>query len=652
MITISDLTFSYGGRTLFDRVALHIRPEDRLGIVGPNGSGKTTLLRIITGELAPEEGNIARRKNISIGLLQQEVIHDRGRTVFETAVSPFAHLMEIERRLEEINHQLADMPEGAAHDELLALSGSLQHTYDTDGGFTYRARTAEILLGLGFRREEFDRLIDTLSGGWQMRVSLARLLLSSPDILLLDEPTNHLDLPALLWFEDYIRTFPGAVAVISHDTYFLDRIARRIVDIANRKLDIYSGNYSFFEVEKEKRKEILLGRIARQEREIRETEKFIERFRYKATKARQVQSRIKQLDKIDRIEAPPEEKSLRFSFRAKIRPGLNILALTDISKSYGEKIVLDNVKLSINRGDKVAIIGANGLGKTTLMRVIAGATQFTGSRVLGHNVSIGYYSQDQYELLNPDRTVLEEASDACGENFTGNLRATLGVFLFSGADVEKKVISLSGGEKSRLMFVKLMMNPANFLLLDEPTNHLDPQSRRMLEQVMQSYDGTICFVSHDRAFINSIANRIVEITPEGITEYIGSYEDYREQKRLREESASPAALQTEKKLTSEERKIERRERAKFVAERARALAPLKNSVEESEARIAALEARIAEIESALADPAVYSDPEKMRTLPAELKQSRESLESTLETWSELSEQLDALKNEFDSRGSA
>ncbi len=646
MIQLNDITFSFGGRVLMDSLSLHVKPQDRLGLVGANGSGKTTLLRIINEDIKEFEGRAHRRKGLTVGLLPQEGERDRGRTVFDAALEPFANLLALEKEIEHLNAAAAEQT-GDEQKTTLNRYGELQHKYELNGGFTFRARAAEILSGLGFSAGEQQREIGTLSGGWQMRVALARLLLQRPDILLLDEPTNHLDLPALIWFENFLQTYPGAVMVVSHDRAFLDRVSRRIVELTGRKLEIYNGNYSFYEKEKEKRTEILLNRIANQEREIKHMEQFIERFRYKNTKARSVQSRIKMLDKIERLEAPEESQGLKFSFKAATRSGKVVIQLQDICKSYGDKKVLRSVNLTINRGDRVAVIGANGLGKTTLMRVIADRTDYTGERKPGHKVSIHYFAQDQYEMLSPDKTVLEEAGEAAGGNFAGNIRTLLGVFLFHGDDVEKKVEVLSGGEKSRLLLAKMMVGPANFLLLDEPTNHLDPPAREMLEQVLAEYDGTLCFVSHDRYFINSVANRIVEITPGGIEQYIGNYDDFVLIKKNREQAARNGSAASATTAQEPDRNREaKRDRAQLILDRGRALNPIRKNIEKTETRISNLETRIAEIEQTLADPETYNDPQKARSLPAELKEKKNELEDALSAWESLSEELAEKELEF------
>ena len=645
MIQMHGIKFGFGGRQLMDGLSLHVRPQDRLGLVGPNGCGKTTLMRIISDEIESFEGSVSRRKGLTVGLLPQDGIYDRGRTVFNAALDSFSELLDMEREINELNAAASTETDEAKRDEIVHRAGNLQTEFENRGGFEFRSRTGEILTGLGFARDEFDREISTLSGGWQMRVALAKLLLKRPDVLLLDEPTNHLDLPALIWFESFLQTYPGAVVVISHDQCFLDRTVRRIAEFHMRKLDLYNGNYSYYEIEKEKRLELLMNRIANQEREIKRQEQFIERFRYKATKARAVQSRIKKLEKIERIEAPEEARELTFAFRTRSKSGKLVARLSGVNKSYGEKHVLRNVDLTINRGERVAIIGANGLGKSTLMRVIAGRTEFTGDRGLGYNVTINYFSQDQYELLSPDKTVLEEAVESCGEGYGGNVRTLLGVFLFSGADVEKKVAVLSGGEKSRLLLAKMMANPANFILLDEPTNHLDPPSREMLEQVLSDYDGTLCFVSHDRYFINSLATAIVDITPSGADYYLGNFEDYEIQKRMRAQGVQGSA--SEDSGNGAAKKEARRDRAQFILERSRALAPLKKAVADAESEIHRLETRVAELEEILADPATYNDPERARTLPAELKSVKQALDTVMADWERYSEELSEKEKEYE-----
>ena len=646
MIELKGVTFGFGAQELMRDVGLQIREGDRLGLVGPNGSGKTTLLRIIHGRIRDFEGEVSRRRDTTTGLLPQEGIYEQGRTVFDAALETFADLIEAERHIQDLNERLEKDPADAA---LLEQSGRLQHEYETRGGFTFRARTAEVLTGLGFIESDFQRDMSEFSGGWQMRVALARLLLRAPDALLLDEPTNHLDLPARLWFEDFIRTYPGAVLLISHDPCFLDNIVTRIAEFSNRKLELYSGNYSRYRVEKEQRLEILRNRKQNQDRIIRQNERFIERFRYKNTKARSVQSRVKMLDRLERIELPASERTLNFSFKTRQRSGKMVMRLDGVNKSYGEKRVLRHVNLTVDRGERIAIIGANGLGKTTLMRVLADRTDFTGERTPGHNVTINYFSQDQYELLNPDQTVLEEAESSCGSGFNGSVRTLLGVFLFTGDDVDKKVQVLSGGEKSRLLLARLMADPANFLLLDEPTNHLDPPSQDMLQNVLVNYDGTLCFVSHDRYFIESVATRIVEITRHGIEEYLGGYEDYEIQKKQREQAREQDEADPDDEAEptpAADRKARRRARAEFVAARARALNPIRDRIRNAEAQIQELEERAAEIEAVLSDPATYTDAEKTKTLPAELRQVQDRLERTLSDWEAACEELETAEAGF------
>lgn len=647
MIHINGLTFGYGGRTLFNDLFLHIRPGDRVALVGPNGMGKTTLFKIITGEIKGFDGNISARKECTVGMLPQDGIYDKGRTVMESTMEAFSEAEAIEREIHEIDKHLEDAREGGDYDELLKRSGELRAQFEHIGGFQSEARASMVLTGLGFSEEDLSRDVGTFSGGWQMRVALAKLLLKKPSILLLDEPTNHLDLPAIMWFETFLHTFEGAVVVISHDRMFLDKTTHRTVELTGSRLEQYDGNYSFYEVEKINRLEILRNRMENQAKEIKHTEQFIERFRYKATKARQVQSRIKMLEKIERIEIPDATKGLSFNFKANVQSGKSVLQLIDVNKSYGEKEVLRNVNLNIGRGDRIGVIGANGLGKSTLVRVIADRTEFQGARRVGHNVAISYFSQDQFEILTPGKTVLEEACDGASENFSGSIRGLLGVFLFSGDDVNKKVSMLSGGEKSRLLLAKMMACPANFLILDEPTNHLDPDSQILLEEVFKNYDGTICFVSHNRSFINSVATRIVEITKDGITEYIGNFDDYMHQKKIREEAALLSeATPGDQQPVKTDRKSERRERAKFVAERAKILGPIKNAIAAAEKSIEELEENISRIETELADPVTYNDPEKMKSLPAQLKQSKDTLEQTVEKWEALNDELSTKEKDF------
>jgi ATP-binding cassette subfamily F protein 3 len=535
MIHIEGLTKRYGDRTLLEDVSWHVKKRDRIGLSGPNGAGKTTLLRMLAGFEEPDAGRIRMASDTTIGYLPQDGIVHRGRTVHEEVSDAFADLLALKEEQHRIEDQLAHDADGADHEKLLARYAEVTERFKDRGGWEIEARVADVLKGLGFSLEDQQRKCEEFSGGWQMRIALAKLLLARPNLLLMDEPTNHLDLPARNWLEEYLSDYPGSVVLVSHDRYFLDATIKRITEVGLRTLTDYHGNYSKYVVEHTAAMDRLREAHRRQSEEIEKAEAFINRFRYQATKARQVQSRIKQLDKVERIEIPPARKKIRFKFPDAPKPGRVVLELKGVRKAYGDKVVLDSVDLMIERGDRIALVGPNGAGKSTLMRILAAVDRpDSGARLEGHRVMIDYFAQDQAAVLNPTCTVYEEMSDQSPNTMVPMIRTILGGFLFSGDDVGKKVAVLSGGERNRLALAKMLLRPSNLLLLDEPTNHLDLDSKEVLLDALADYGGTLIFVSHDRYFVDRLATKVIEVGGGEAPLYPGGYEDFLYWKKQRE----------------------------------------------------------------------------------------------------------------------
>jgi ATP-binding cassette subfamily F protein 3 len=547
MIHVEGLGKRYGERVLFEDVSWHVKKRDRIGLSGPNGAGKTTLLRMLAGTEEPDAGQIRMASDTTIGYLPQDGIVHRGRTVHEEVVLAFAELLSLKDEQHRIEDQLAHATEDAGgHEKLLERYAEVTERFKHLGGYEIDARVADVLKGLGFALADYERRTEEFSGGWQMRIALAKLLLAQPNLLLMDEPTNHLDLPARNWLEEYLADYPGSVVLVSHDRYFLDATVKRITEVGLKTLTDYHGNYTYYLVEHTARMERLRESHRRQSEEIEKTEAFINRFRYQATKAKQVQSRIKLLDKVERIEIPPERKKIHFQFPEAKRPGRVVLELKGARKAYGENVVLRQVDLMVERGDRIALVGPNGAGKSTLMRILAGVDRpDEGVRLEGHNVVLDYFAQNQAEVLNPARTVQEEMSAASSLTMAPMIRTILGGFLFAGDDVLKKVAVLSGGERNRLALAKMLLKASNVLLLDEPTNHLDLDSKEILLEALAAYGGTLIFVSHDRYFVDKLASKVIEVGAGEAPLYPGGYEDFLYWKKQREAGVTtglPAAV--------------------------------------------------------------------------------------------------------------
>ncbi len=541
MIHVEGLSKRYGERVLFEDVSWHVKKRDRIGLTGPNGAGKTTLLKMLGGLEQYDTGSIRMASGTTIGYLPQDGIVHYGRTVYEEVVLAFEELLALRDEQHRLEEALADATEeDGGLDKLLERYAEATERFKAQGGYEIDARIAAVLKGLGFSLADQARMTEEFSGGWQMRIALAKLLLARPNLLLMDEPTNHLDLPARNWLEEYLGDYPGAVVLVSHDRFFLDATIKRITEVGLKTLTDYHGNYSKYVVEHEARMERLRAAWRRQTDEIEKAEVFINRFRYTATKARQVQSRIKLLDKVERIEIPPERKKIRFRFPEAPRPGRVVLEARGVHRAYGDNVVLRHVDLLIERGDRIALVGPNGAGKTTLMRILAGVDRpDEGVRLEGHRVILDYFAQDQASTLNPNRTVYEEMTTASPLTMVPMIRTLLGGFLFEGDDVYKKVAVLSGGERNRLALARMLLRPSNVLLLDEPTNHLDLESKQVLLDALAEYAGTLIFVSHDRYFVDRLAGKVIEVGEGEAPLYPGDYEDFLYWKKRQELGETP-----------------------------------------------------------------------------------------------------------------
>ena len=623
MIQLSELTKSFGDRVLLDRVTWQIDDGDRVGLCGPNGAGKTTLLKMLAGLDEPDSGAIVKPATLTIGYLPQDGLTHSGRTAFEEASSAFQPLLDLKAEMHAIEHRLGDA--SVPHDEheaMLARYSELQDRFRLADGYNMDLRIATVLRGLGFSDEDVARPAETFSGGWQMRIALAKLLLGRPNLLLLDEPTNHLDLDARNWLEEFLRTYPYAVILVSHDRYFLDAVVTRITDLNLRKLTDYVGTYSKYVEQRDAMLERLRQAKREQDEEIARVKLFIDRFRYQATKASQVQSRIKMLEKVVPIEVPPERKRIHFKFPPCAKSGRTVLELKHARKAYGRLLVFRDVNLHIERGDRIALVGPNGAGKSTLMRMLSGEeAPDHGTRTIGHQVVPEYFAQDEAARLDPSLTVYETLQAGSPTDMVPAIRNILGGFLFSGDDIYKKVAVLSGGERTRLAVARMLLRPSNTLLLDEPTNHLDLDSKDVLLEALDDYGGTLIIVSHDRYFVEKLATKIIEIGRGEAIVYPGTYREFLSHKeaapaaqppgvgpqasgsRPEASGAQPKAQSPKPDTSRDARKRDDAERRK----RQRALESLHKRIAELESRIAAREAEVKKIEAAMAAEGFYED---------------------------------------------
>ncbi|MEX2224086.1 MAG: ABC-F family ATP-binding cassette domain-containing protein [Candidatus Rokuibacteriota bacterium] len=679
MIGLEGVSKGYGGQELLRGMSWRIGRGERIGLVGPNGAGKTTLCRILGGVEEPDAGHVHRDTGVTVGYLPQEVTGGAERTVLAEALSGFDEVWRLEAELESLAARMAGP---GAEASLTDRYGEIQHRFEALGGYRLEAEAKIILDGLGFGPTVIHRPLAEFSGGWRMRAALARLLLLRPDLLLLDEPTNHLDLESLQWLENFLAAYEGTVVIVSHDRYFLNRMVTAISDLTGGGVTLYHGDYDHFLVEREARQALLEAQARNQAKRVAEIERFIDRFRYKASKARQVQSRVKMLDRMERIETEAAARRIHFSFPQPPRTGRLVGRLTGVHKAYGDNVVYAGMDFQVDRGDRVALVGVNGAGKSTLLKMLAGALAFdSGERLLGSNVEVQYYAQHQLDALDPQRTVLEELERAAPEAQISRLRTILGSFLFSGDTVEKKVAVLSGGEKARLALAKMLARPAALLCMDEPTNHLDLASKEVLEAALSGFTGTIVFISHDRYFINRIATQVVEVARGQLTTYLGTYDDYLARKAIPAEPPPAQSATTPvagprsaapKRGPAGEASVRGSSRESAAGGSAGAISgpphkkSFKNETQDSkktskavdreikaiklrlgavETQIHELEARQQEIGLALADPDLYRDGQKAREIAQSRKDTEARVAWLMKEWEDLSQRLSAVAGE-------
>jgi ATP-binding cassette, subfamily F, member 3 len=641
MIQMKNICKEFAGRQLFSDISWRIGKQDRIGLVGENGSGKSTLLKIIGGVEEPSSGTVWKSKGCSVGYLPQEFFAVQGKTLFTEVMSALDELQDMEREMREINDTLGSCGDDDSHHMLLERLGELQEEFRSKGGYSREATVGNVLSGLGFVPSDWERECGTFSGGWQMRIALAKLLLQRPNVLLLDEPTNHLDLDARNWLEGYLKIYPFSVILVSHDRFFMDQVCSRIAEVWNGTVTDYPCNFSRYLQERDERVSRLREAKQRQDEEIAKIEEFISRFRSKADKASLVQSRMKQLDRIERISVPPERKRIRFSFPEPPRSGRVVLELKDVTKVYDDLVVLDAVSLTVERGERISLVGHNGAGKSTLMRVLAGGSILTGERVVGTNVLLDYFAQDQASSMDGTRTVYEEMLAAAPYDRVPCLRDMLGAFLFSGDDIHKRVEVLSGGEKSRLALARMLLKPSNLLLLDEPTNHLDLFSKDVLLEALQSYAGTVVFVSHDRYFINALATRTIEVGDGKIRSFPGNYEEYLEKSGAQVSGLPGVPSRTvtmnassvkEPVCSIKQERIFSREEAKRQQREERSR---QKKLEDLESRIVEVEERLASLEKDMERPDYFRDASRAREGARKHAEMADLIASLYDEWEAL-----------------
>jgi ATP-binding cassette, subfamily F, member 3 len=652
VIFLSNVSKFFNGKPLFREVNISIHRGDRAGIVGPNGAGKSTILGMMEGVMTPDEGEVSIEKRTRLGVLRQELIQGNDGPILQEVMNISDEVQQIRERRKSLEKEMSRLSEHSEDaDAIIEEHGRLQHEFEGYGGYTLEARALKVLAGLGFKPEDVHRRWSEFSGGWRMRVALAKILLAEPDALLLDEPTNHLDLESLLWVEDYLSGFKGALVLVSHDRAFLNRLVNRIVEVDRGKVSIYTGNYDQYETTRQMQDDVLVAAYKNQQEKIKHIQKFIDQNRVKARTASRAQSRLKMLDKIEKVEPPARARTLKFTFPQPQQSGRRVLEISGLVKRYGPKAVYNDFSLNVERGDRIGLVGPNGAGKSTLMKIMAGEIPYDEGIVkYGYNVKAGYFAQHQSENLNTDRSVLEEAYSASPGITEQEVRSLLGAFLFSGDDVFKKVKVLSGGEKSRLALTKILLSPPNFLLMDEPTNHLDIPSCEILEEGLKKYSGTLVLITHDRRLMNNICTGILEIDAGSAEHYIGNYDDYQYKKKLTAEQAEEApAIQAapvereDQEAQTESRKERKRREAQNRIALFKKQAPIKQEIQQIEKLLETKEARKKEIESLMADPSIYEKKEVVVPLLEEDPVLSKEIKGLESRWEELQAQLEEIE---------
>jgi len=647
MIDLVNISLQFNGKYLFKDINYRISSGDRISLVGANGTGKTSILRIINSEIEPESGNLFKQKNISIGYLPQDQVTHAGKTLIDEAQSALTDIVALQEKEKQLSQILsAKHLNDEERNDFVNQLGEVHHRLEELDSFSAGSKVEKILLGLGFSEDDFNKLTNHFSGGWQMRIALAKILIKQNDVLLMDEPTNHLDLDSLAWLTDFLHSFKGAMIVVSHDKNFINQVTNKTLEIYNGKFYSYSGNYDSYLKYKAERDEQTFHLYEQQQKKLKDTQRFIERFRYKNTKARQVQSRIKQLEKLELIELPEDKAEINIRFPEPPKSGLVNIELKNICKSYGENRVFNNAGFKVDRGEKIAFVGPNGAGKTTLAKIIAGVIDFgSGERIIGHNTLISYYAQDVADSLDPELDIIETLDGIAPDKTLGQLRSLLGSFLFTGDDVFKKVRVLSGGEKSRVALCKILLTKANFIILDEPTNHLDYSSKLILQKALMNFSGSLILVSHDIDFLRPLVNRVVDIRKGVIKNYPGDIDYYlskRQELKLTEAEPDQKSSKNEQISRKDQKRFEAEQRQKRYS----ATKDILKKISELELRISELERLTKQLEMNLIDPAIYANPELARETTKQFNQAKADLESALFGWEKLNEELASIESQF------